>query len=366
MYFEFDSLNQAFIRLCRELKGHGIEQMRRGHRCYEFPEPVMIAITNPCERYVTVPERKWNRTLGWVESLWLALGSNSMTMPAAYVTNLNNFSDDGKYMRAGYGPRIRAYDSFKRVMQYKDSDVMTGNQYMEDWQSPLLAKGRVDQLRFILEKFKEDITTREACITIHNPISDDFLFRLKPVDTILQVLPTKDTPCTRSIHFMIVGGKLNCYVDIRSNDLIWGFSAVNVFNFTLMQEYVANILGVPVGVYYHKADNLHVYEDFVPLVEEVANKYYGEEFPVHSFYYPKAFSSLLDFDDAMVRIATEERLFREGVACMKDYTLEKVKSALERDWIRVFARKWEKVHHFGCSVAQERFENPILNEVFGL
>ena len=45
-----------------------------------------------------------------------------------------------------------------------------------------------------------------------------------------------------------------------------------MFNFTLMQEYVAAIVGVPVGKYYHKADNLHVYKDFIPLAEEIAKR----------------------------------------------------------------------------------------------
>lgn len=364
MYLEFENLNQAFIGLCKEIKINGIEQMRRGHRCYEIPEPVVVAITNPCDRYVTVPERKWNKTLGWVESLWLALGVNDITMPAAYVKNLLNFSDDGKYMRAGYGPRIRDYGNFNRGMMYNNGETVYNQYAISSFCASLSGYG-CDQLRFIIEKFKEDITTREACITIHNPIADDFklidINRLS--DKKPAILPTKDTPCTRSLHFMIVNGKLNCYVDIRSNDLIWGFSAVNVFNFTFMQEYIANILNVPVGIYYHKADNLHVYEDFISLVKDVADKYELSDFPANKFYYPKAFESLEDFDLALERIKAAEKFFRND--CGKgDYIFSNNISALEKDWIRIFAKKWEKVHNFNRKIAQEKFENPILNKLF--
>lgn len=37
---------------------------------------------------------------------------------------------------------------------------------------------------------------------------------------------------------------------MRSNDIIWGASAVNIFNYTFMQEYMATILGLGVGNYF--------------------------------------------------------------------------------------------------------------------
>ena len=70
---------------------------------------------------------------------------------------------------------------------------------------------------------------------------------------------------------MIVDGKLNLYVWMRSNDAVFGFSAVNLYNFTLMQQYVAKILGVPLGSYYHIADNFHYYENKKDLVEQLAS-----------------------------------------------------------------------------------------------
>ena len=40
-----------------------------------------------------------------------------------------------------------------------------------------------------------------------------------------------------------------------------------------MQEYVAAMVGVPVGAYYHKVDNMHVYKDFLPMVEQISKRY---------------------------------------------------------------------------------------------
>ena len=48
---------------------------------------------------------------------------------------------------------------------------------------------------------------------------------------------------------------------MRSNDMLWGASAVNIFNFTFMQEYFAAMLNMEIGSYFHIANNFHFYED---------------------------------------------------------------------------------------------------------
>lgn len=333
------SLDHAVIGLSRALMKEGVDVTRRGFKCREIPEAVMVRIDDPCNRYVTIPQRKWNKTLGWIESLWLARGDNSMEMPKAYVKNLMTFSDDGMFMRAGYGPRIRRFGSNVYDMVTTEGETLP-------CQYAYLQEG-VDQLRFVVEKFAQDIDTREAVITIHDPIADDFNRNTN------RILNTKDTPCTRSIHFMIVNGRMNCYVHIRSNDIVWGFSAVNVFNFTLMQEYVAMMAGVPVGQYFHYADNLHVYEDFIPLVKEMAmeNVY---DYPSQHFYYNQDIHDLTEFDKEIRTLSNFESLLRHG-----ELSIVAQKSDLFKDWATVIERKWNK----NCD---RKFINPMLNRLYGL
>lgn len=369
MYICQENLSMALVKVCQELQKNGVATTRRGFVCKEFPGAVLIEITNPTDRYVRVPQRKWNKTLGWVESLWLARGDNSLEMPASYVKNLVNFSDDGKFMRAGYGPRIRRYgDNFDSMVTL--SGQLLPRQYKngkadESGRSRLKAPGMyqnvTDQLRFVIEKFKQDIDTREAVITIHDPISDNFNQNEEDGDK-SPLLLTKDTPCTRSIHFMIVDGKMNCYVDMRSNDVIWGFSAVNVFNFTLMQEYVAAIVGVPVGKYYHKADNLHVYEQFFPLVEDLA-----KEDPLWyttgiRYEYPRCAKTLTEFDINIDRLTCFETALRGNGEFSEDdieffeSEISRIPEGLFQDWAKVLFRYWTKKN--------VEFSNPLLNELF--
>lgn len=252
---QYWNLDQALIGMSRVLLDKGKWRNVRGFNCLEIPHPVTIAITNPTDRYVTIPQRHWNKTLPWAESLWMALGLNDLnSLPGRYVKNLYTYSDDGRTWRGGYGPRIRAYSGVQtdyNITQPQYRQIFTGH------------VGTTDQLRYVVEALRRDINTRQAIIDIGDPAKDSF-----NIDNTLK--ETKDYPCSRILQFMVVDGKLDLTLYIRSNDILFGFSAVNVTNFTLMQEYVANILGLPVGTYYHIANNFHVYEEHVPRIKEFA------------------------------------------------------------------------------------------------
>lgn len=69
----------------------------------------------------------------------------------------------------------------------------------------------------------------------------------------------KDTPCTLNIGFSIIEGFLCMNVNMRSNDLWYGFCN-DQYCFSKLQKYVADKLNLKVGWYYHFAANLHIYE----------------------------------------------------------------------------------------------------------
>jgi thymidylate synthase len=257
--YVYYSLDDALNGLSKEILKEGVwrktpkNQEGLSSNILEFPGPVTIQISNPVERYIFSEERKWNPYLPYLESLWLLLGWNDLDdLPGKYVKNLYNFSDDNHTWRAGYGPRIRKYNgSMNQYDSGKHGSDIPQQGYPE-----------IDQLAWVIDDLKNDPFSRRAVITIHDPMKDSRVG-----------LVTKDQPCTRSIHFMrSAEGNLDCYVKMRSNDLLWGFSAVNVFNFTWMQEYVAKILGMPIGHYYHQVDTLHVYEKFLSKIHRIAQE----------------------------------------------------------------------------------------------
>ena len=62
-----------------------------------------------------------------------------------------------------------------------------------------------------------------------------------------------------SIVFRIREGKLCITVYNRSNDMIWGAYGANAVQFSIIQEYVAAHLGLPLGEYAQVSNSYHVY-----------------------------------------------------------------------------------------------------------
>jgi thymidylate synthase len=231
MEIKAEYLNQALILVSKSVLENGVPRATRGFNCVEFQEPVTIKITNPTDRYINIPERKWPKTLPFAEALWLASGTNHMDLVGDYAPNMYNFSDNQVEMRAAYGPRIRAFSGFStdyKVHHPNERNIISG--YVKT----------VDQLKFVIQSLQRDINSRQALITIHDPVKDDY-----DDNNLLKV--TKDTPCCRSLQFLVNNGKLDCILTIRSNDILWGFSAVNVFNF-----HESNCLRQELCQLYHK------------------------------------------------------------------------------------------------------------------
>lgn len=65
--------------------------------------------------------------------------------------------------------------------------------------------------------------------------------------------------CNDLIQFIVRDNLLHIHVYVRSNDLIWGLSGINYFEFSVLQELVASWLGVGIGFYIHSAMSLHMY-----------------------------------------------------------------------------------------------------------
>jgi hypothetical protein len=72
----------------------------------------------------------------------------------------------------------------------------------------------------------------------------------------------------------------------RSNDLIFGCCGANAVHFAILQEYVASMLGIKIGVYYQISTNLHMYKEhydmFLKRISDLGGKY------LHSFLWNSA------------------------------------------------------------------------------
>ncbi|MEZ9494930.1 thymidylate synthase [Vibrio splendidus] len=329
MYSEsYQGINELLVSLSRILLKEGRPRITRGKKCYELPAPILIKLDNPSSRIITLPERKWPVHMGYAESLWLSTGRNDVDFMSAYLPRMREFSDDGKFVRAGYGPRIKTYNSsekdYERNTAVQNNDTHVG----------------IDQLKYVVDCLLHEKTSRRAVIELGDPIKDNYVnSKLKE---------TKDYPCTRSLQFIVNNdNRLDLYVHMRSNDFIWGMTGVNIFNYTFMQEYVSQILGVPLGSYYHIANNLHFYEEYKDKLTRISESSYSDEF----FEYNSDISSYDDFESKIRCLCNWESKIRTG----QNIGLIDLESDFMNDWQRV-------IYDY-LTGSRSRYINNILNRV---
>jgi len=332
---EYNGINSFLVGASSLLLEKGVKRETRNQTCYELPGPFIFKIKNPTARYITIAERKWSPILPFAESLWLASGQNDLEFIVHYLKRMQDFSDDGSFLRGAYGPRLRKYNGIF------DDYRVDGSQNVKLDFSNFSA---VDQFQFIISCFKKDLYTRQAIITIGDPPKDCF-------DLNGDIKITKDFPCTQLLQFQKQPDcpKLNLTVYMRSNDIMWGASAVNIFNFTLMLEYFAQMLSLQVGDYYHIANNFHYYEKHRNNLISFSKIDTPNDF---GFNYSKSFFTLAEFDEKIAALQVEEKKLRLG-QYGDVYNFE---DELFDDWYKAF-------YVFNTKKIVS-FANPILNNLF--
>lgn len=306
--FSGDGLLRVYKDVAESLLNNGIESCPRGKKILEFIN-VSFEIKNPRKRLVCFKERQegFNLCHAIAETYMLVREKNGLQYFNMFNKNINQFSDDGKTVRGCYGKRI---------------------------------SNEIDK---ILDLFNRDQDTRQAVVNIYSASKD-------------LGIATKDVPCTETLQFLIRDNKLHMIVNMRSNDIMWGFP-YDVFMFTSLQEIIANTVGVELGSYYHNVGSFHVYEEFYGTLnamlngkarevecEELSGMIY-DEFLNESEIYVNAVDNQSSIYDEIeygaysgyINVLAKEieyRRFIEGKAKM-----DKIKC----DWAGNFTQRWNNV-----------------------
>lgn len=225
--FSGDNPSQLYFDALIALLLEGKEVTPRGKRVREL-RPVVFEYTNPRNRVTFLRGRKINPFFQMAEALWILAGRSDVPWLLHFNKNMAQFSDDGKHFNAPYGERLRFWNR----------NNLTGFIFNPH-----------DQLADIYETLQKDHDTRQAYVSIWNPLFDH------------GERVTKDRACNVGIDFKIRDGKLDIAVFNRSNDLNWGTFGANLCQFSTIQEVVAAWLGIEVGTYYQITDSLHIYLD---------------------------------------------------------------------------------------------------------
>ena len=292
---KYTNFHEAFLLELSDILYKGDNVQSRGGGTTLEKTANLIQISHSQERVICVPGRKNNIFATVAETLWVLAGRNDMDYLSTYLPRARDFSDDGETWRAGYGTRIRKFGQ-DRLPQ------------------------PIDQLQQIVQVLRKDVNSRQAVMSLWEQVSD--------------YNPSKDIPCTNWIHFLVRNRKLNMSVAIRSNDIMWGASGINWFEWSVMQKLVANSLGIDTGDLNYFADSFHLYDRHIMRAERIDDglKVFLQN-PVYAKPYyacPAKFNLRIEEFDELVPLIFEIEKSTRG-ATLK--TIDKV-TAINDEFIR--------------------------------
>ena len=117
-----------------------------------------------------------------------------------------------------------------------------------------------DQLAALVNLLKKEPSSRHGVIVTWDPAQDGLSLKKKA-----------NVPCPYTFTVNIIGGRLHLHNIVRSNDMVLGFPA-DVAGFALLQQILAQKLGVKVGVYSHSISNAHIYDNQYEAVKEMLKR----------------------------------------------------------------------------------------------
>lgn len=205
------------------LKSAGVINDSRNGRVAVAPAPVITVYPYPDRRVILSPLRDANPFFHLFEALWMLAGRNDVAKIAVYAKQMEAFADDGLQWGA-YGFRWREFFAF-------------------------------DQLKELIELIRRDPKTRRAVLTMWSPNGDLVM------ENGYGGVDAKDVPCNTQVYFDGTSGVLNMTVMNRSNDIVWGAYGANLVHMSMLHEFMASAVKLPLGTYYQFSNNYHAYID---------------------------------------------------------------------------------------------------------
>lgn len=242
IFIDAVGVNHAWYRACELVSDNlalNVATSRAG-TVRVAKSPVITSYSKPTERVLLDPIRDANPFFHLMEAMWMLAGRNDARLLDQFVHDFSErFAEEDGLQHGAYGHRWRQHFGF-------------------------------DQLKEVISRLRTEPTDRQAVIAMWDPtptggndLNGSF----------------KDRPCNTTAYLRIRNGSigmetynpgtkqgysplvLDLTVCCRSNDACWGAYGANAVHFSILQEYLAAMIGVGVGTYYQFSNNFHVYEN---------------------------------------------------------------------------------------------------------
>lgn len=281
----------------------GDEVGSRAGRVQEILYP-HIVLEEPWRREIITPMRNASLPAQIAETMWVLAGRDDVAWLQNYMPRAADYSDDGQVWRGAYGKRLRKWPLRNGI-------------------------GVLDQLGWVVGLLKSDPITRRATMAIYDPDIDS--------------TDGKDIPCNNWVHFLSRLGELHMHVTIRSNDLMWGWSGINAFEWSAVQEIVAGILGVSVGKLHFSISSLHLYDRHWSKAANIAKQPAAHDpFPAESprFDAKVIGRDLWQFDQLVAEWFRLEEEVRTTRSLLTHEGVNNFPEPMLRSWLQVIAWWW--------------------------
>jgi thymidylate synthase len=214
-------MNGQWLKLVNDLITNGKKVSPRGQPTREILG--RSTTVNIDDSVLTIPGRKLGYKFMCAEAAWILSGDNRLSTIEPYSRDIHKFSDNGVHFAGAYGPQF------------------------------------IDQVSYVVDCLLKDEDTRQAVMTIWRP----------------NPRPSKDTPCTVYVQFIIRDGELHVFDYMRSSDAWLGFP-YDIFNFSMAAYYVLIMLKMK-GIHLKPgkitliATSQHIYDRNLPAFYEDIN-----------------------------------------------------------------------------------------------
>jgi thymidylate synthase len=249
----YRNVTYAFVDGLRDVLAKGKPLSVRGTNITELRNHLTV-LERPQERCLVAPSRYNNIFATIAETMWVLAGRNDLSFLSRYLPRARDFSDDGQTWRAAYGPRLR------------------------NWHG-------VDQLRENFTLLHRELSTRRAVMSIFDPAVD--------------FIDSKDIPCNNWIHWLVRDDRLHMNVAVRSNDIMWGFSGINTFEWSVLHELMATWLNVDVGEITFFASSFHLYDHHEQRARAIVEQFPGVTCYDYGIDSPRFQTKWDDFDELL-------------------------------------------------------------------
>lgn len=242
---QFEKLEDAYVTIAGQITEHcEYVNAPRGNASRECLN-VGFTLADPVSRVPFLAARKVNIVFHFAEALWYLWGRSDLEMMAYYAPQMRSYSMDGKTLRgSAYGARL--------------------------FHSP--PGGAQSAFELLLSLLRADPSTKRAVMTMFRPEE-------------LVVPGNLDVACVLAFQFLLRDGRLHGVCYMRANDADQGLLS-DVFSFTLILEFTARQLGVPVGSYTHYAGSMHIGDSSLPRVKRVLDEARDPDRKPPSFTFP--------------------------------------------------------------------------------